>query len=83
MSGKIVHNNEAVIQAMEVGIVAFVMAEFKTKLADRFQETVDLVFEEMKKEMPEKIEAKVATAISDYEQKYGVEVVVDLRGFEK
>ena len=66
------------LEAMEPGIVSFVVHAFEEKLAEKLDGIIQETHDELKKELPDAIKAKVFTAIDPMMDERRIKIEVDL-----
>lgn len=80
--GIIKYSEQSFLEAMRPGISALVVSAFEKKLEKKLNGIVQEVYDELKKELPDKIESAIHRSISMLEEKERIEVIVDLRNTE-
>lgn len=82
MKSTINYNLQSFLAALEPGICSFVMSEFNNRLEEKMQNAVNEIFEEMKKELPNKIKTKIYSVILPEQFKTKIDVIVSLDKLE-
>ena len=65
---------------MEMGLPAYVVRQFQDRLEEKLNNIVEETYEELRKELPDKIKAQIIHAFSPETMEDGLTVEVDLRG---
>ncbi len=72
-------NKQSFVAAMEPGITSYVVQQFQDRIESKLNAIVDEVYEELKRDMPDKIKTKILNAINvaSQEDHYQVNVEVN------
>jgi len=71
-------DKESFLESMEMGLPAYIVGQFQETLEKKLNNIVEETYEELKKELPNDIKARIQYALNPYCQEFNIKIEVDL-----